>query len=507
MKKMKVMIGYPPLPSPKGVPLLSQNRQFQWFNAPTYIYPMIPAYAATMLKNEGFEVVWADGIAEEWSQDKFLEVLEEEQPDILMVESKTPVIERHWKFLNYIKSQPEFKNIKTVLVGDHVTALPEESLKNSAVDYILTGGDYDFGLLNLADHFAKGESLEPGVYWREKVKTGSKSKEVIKNTGPFQVKHSLEEVPVIDRELTHWWLYAYKNGNYKYTPGTYTMIGRDCWWRRNGGCTFCAWTSIYPTFRTAPVKTMLKEVENAIKLGVKEVFDDTGTFPIGKWLEDFCKAMIKKGYHKKIAISCNMRAKGLTKEQYQLMGQAGFRFLLYGLESASQRTLDMLNKGTQWDDIVTATRWASDSGLSPHITCMVGYPWETKEEAQSTINLSRELFDKGYVKTLQATIVIPYPGTALFKQCQKEGWLLYGHKWSEYDMRKPVMKSPIPLKEINRLTQSLYKSFLTPRFIWREISSVRNLQDIKYLLNAGWRVLGHLKDFMAPKRLPKEETT
>ena len=44
---MKVMIAYPPIPTDKGVPLLSQNRQFQYFNNPTFIYPVIPAWAAT----------------------------------------------------------------------------------------------------------------------------------------------------------------------------------------------------------------------------------------------------------------------------------------------------------------------------------------------------------------------------------------------------------------------------------------------------------------------------
>ena len=59
---MKIAIAYPPLESKKGTPLLSQNRQFQWFHNPTYIYPMVPATAATMLKNAGYEVVWLDGI-------------------------------------------------------------------------------------------------------------------------------------------------------------------------------------------------------------------------------------------------------------------------------------------------------------------------------------------------------------------------------------------------------------------------------------------------------------
>jgi hypothetical protein len=64
---MKVTISYPPLASSKGIPLLSQNRQFQWFKSPTYIYPVVPAYAASLLKSNGFNVVWDDGIAEDLS--------------------------------------------------------------------------------------------------------------------------------------------------------------------------------------------------------------------------------------------------------------------------------------------------------------------------------------------------------------------------------------------------------------------------------------------------------
>ena len=68
---MKIAICYPPLPCEKGVPLLSQNRQFQWFSRPTYIFPVVPATAATMLKKEGHEVLFLDGIAAELSPEEF----------------------------------------------------------------------------------------------------------------------------------------------------------------------------------------------------------------------------------------------------------------------------------------------------------------------------------------------------------------------------------------------------------------------------------------------------
>lgn len=70
---MKIAVSYPPLENVKGTPLLGQNRQFQWFNSPTYIYPMVPAYAATLLKSKGYEVIWNDAIAEEWTFQEYLD--------------------------------------------------------------------------------------------------------------------------------------------------------------------------------------------------------------------------------------------------------------------------------------------------------------------------------------------------------------------------------------------------------------------------------------------------
>jgi len=497
---MKIAIGYPPFDDIKGTPLLSQNRQYQVFHHPTYIYPVVPATAATLLKKAGYEVVWLDGIAEKWDYQKWLSEIKKDKPDVVVMETKTPVIKRHWKIVNELKSlTTNHWSPITALVGDHVTALPEESFKNSRVDYVLTGGDYDFLLLNLAKTLQTPNSelrtslLEPGIYYRD----GQK----IKNTGQFQLNHDLNKLPFIDRELTRWKLYAFENGNYKRTPGTYIMAGRDCWWRKNGGCKFCAWTVLYPTYRVRKPENVLNEIGELIeKYKIKEVMDDTGTFPAGEWLWEFCQGMIKRGYHRKIYFDCNLRFGALTKDDYKLMAKAGFRFLLYGLESANQGTVDRLNKGIKIAKIEEELKIAKeankevDGHLEPHVTCMVGYPWESKREAEKTIEMTRNLFDKGLIDTLQATIVIPYPGTALFKECQKNGWLK-AKDWDKYDMSQPVMKTPMEDGEVLALTQGIYKSFMTTRFILRKIISIRNIDDLKFLWRAGKAVLGHLTDF------------
>jgi radical SAM superfamily enzyme YgiQ (UPF0313 family) len=516
----KITISYPPLPNEKGIPLLTQNRQFQWFNNPTYIYPMVPSYAASLLQEHGYNVMWDDGIAEELTQDDWLERIKIFNPDLVVFESKTPVIRRHWKLIEVMKK--ELPKTKIILIGDHVTAMPEESMQNSLVDFVATGGDYDFLALNIANHINHGEKLESGIWYREQSGVGSresgeKNKNSTnsklpttnyqlqtKNTGHFLLNHDLDDLPLIDRDLTKWQLYAYKNGNYKRTPGTYTYAARDCWW---GRCAFCSWTTLYPgkDYRKHSAKRMLDEIGILIeKYKVKEIMDDSGTFPVGPWLKEFCEGMIERGYNKKIKIDCNMRLKALNQEEYNLMGKAGFRFILYGLESANQKTLDHINKNLKVEEIEKGVKMAKKGGLEPHITTMMGYPWETKEDAERTIELSKQLFNKGYVDTLQATIVIPYPGTPLYKECKEKGWLLT-EDWDEFDQRMAVMKSPLTEADIKELTQGLYKSFITPKFILRKIIGVRSWSDVTFLFRAGGKVLGHLTDFSSKSSQEKQE--
>ena len=161
-----------------------------------------------------------------------------------------------------------------------------------------------------------------------------------------------------------------------------------------------------------------------------------------------------------------------------------------------------MDKGGRVEEFEETMRMCKGAGMEPHVTCMVGYPWESKADAQRTIDLTRRLFDKGYLDSLQATIVIPYPGTPLFQQAQENGWLKTTD-WDRYDMREPIMKTPMGDEEIMELTQGIYKSFLTPRFILRKAASVRNWDDAKFLATAGMRVVGHLMDFS--KKQPNEK--
>ena len=461
---MRIAIAYPPLKSEKGVALLTQNRQFQWFSRPTYIFPVVPATAATMLKNAGHEVLFLDGIAAELAPEEFDARLAAFKPDYVVIETKTPVVKRHWAWI-------AAHDYKVIMVGDHVTALPQESIEKPGVWAIIPGGDWDYGLVDFLNGDRHG-----GVY-------------------PFALRETLKDSPWIDRDLVHWELYAKKNGNFRRTPGTYIMSGRDCW---HGKCTFCSWTTLYPKYRTRDPIDVVDEIEMLVtKYGVKEIMDDSGSFPVGEFLTTFCNEMIRRGLPKKVRIDCNMRFGRLTYDDYVLMRKAGFQFVLFGVESANQYTLDRFVKKLKVEDVEKGCEWAHKAGLNVHVTFMFGHAWEGKPEIANTVRLARKLLAKGWASTLQCTLTIPYPGTPLFKELEQADGLVT-KDWDEYDMRRAITKTPLVTEaEIKCAIQEVYRGFLQPRALWHRLTSTRTLFDFGFYYRGVRSLIGHLVDFKA----------
>jgi radical SAM superfamily enzyme YgiQ (UPF0313 family) len=130
---------------------------------------------------------------------------------------------------------------------------------------------------------------------------------------------------------------------------------------------------------------------------------------------------------------------------------------------------------------------------------MFGYPWETKEDAMKTVNTARFLLKKAHAKTWQVTIVIPYPGTQLFEQAKQNGWLKT-EDWERYDMREPILRTPMKEEEVMEIVQGLYKVAFDPEFIMRKILSIRSVRDVKFMVRGAKNIFGHVKDF-SPNQL------
>ncbi len=464
--------------------MLTQNRQFQWFHEPSYLYPCVPASAATLLSAMGHEVAWIDCIAEQRSAADFLRYVEAFRPDLIAMETKTPVVRQHWDWSRRIKAVSP--RTQVVLMGDHITGQPEETIRQSTVDFALVGGDYDFSLRRLVSHLEGQAELGPGFVTR------SADGEPVSTGAPVQ-EGDLESLPFMDRHLTNAHLYFEK---WKLRlPFMWTMAGRDCPY---GRCTFCSWTVTYPKFRTVSPERLAEEMSFLVREhGARNIFDDTGALPTGNWLIRLCDEMIARKLPDQIVFDCNFRFDYLTTKNAPLMRRAGFRKLIVGIESASERTIDVLDKSLTRERILEGARIARENGLQLHLTCMVGYPWETREDALETLNLAKYLLHEGLAHHLQATVVMPYPGTPLFDLCQRMGWIRFDPTdYDRYDMTEPAcVLTDMSQEEVVQLAGQFYKLYLHPRFLMHQLKNLKSAEDLDYMTRGVSAIWGHIKDF------------
>jgi radical SAM superfamily enzyme YgiQ (UPF0313 family) len=75
---------------------------------------------------------------------------------------------------------------------------------------------------------------------------------------------------------------------------------------------------------------------------------------------------------------------GFTRERVRRMAAGGCRLLVFGLESASQRMLDRMAKGTRFSDTERILGECADAGIAVNLQTFVGFPGETEDDARAT---------------------------------------------------------------------------------------------------------------------------
>jgi radical SAM superfamily enzyme YgiQ (UPF0313 family) len=133
---------------------------------------------------------------------------------------------------------------------------------------------------------------------------------------------------------------------------------------------------------------------------------------------------------------------------------------------------------------------------------MVGFPWETKEDASGTLMLAKKLMEDGLADVLQSTIVIPYPGTKLYNQALEFDWFRIDPKdYERYDMTEPILKTQdMTPKEVVKICDEIYRIYLSPKYILRRFrKSLTSKDDLMLNMKGIKAVLGHVKDFASIK--------
>jgi radical SAM superfamily enzyme YgiQ (UPF0313 family) len=406
-------------------------------------------------------------------------------------ESTTPVMKFYWRQIARLKES--LPDCILVMTGYQSMRQPDESMFNSPADVIITSNHVDFVLKKFADYVADHKD------WRESCKLeglyirGAGNK--LRSTGHYRQVEPLDQSPDIDRDLVQWKDYAYENGNFLNTPGTYaTSVIRDCTF---GKCTFCRYNGPDMTFSTRSVSRSLDEYQRLIEqYGAREIFDDSGVWYRGEQAREFARGIIDRGLHKKDCyFGFNTRFGYLDEETVKLLAKANFRFVLLGLESGSNETLRRLNKGYSIDAVEQNLTILSKYGLHPHITIMVGYYWETREMLDETLSVVKRLMFEGKARTLQVTICVPLDFTPYHQECIREGVLLTDD-YDDFDMSKVIVRTPMPHSEYYKAIGDILGVATDPRFVARQLRFLTRMdqRDWKFLFVYGFRALRRVRN-------------
>jgi len=161
------------------------------------------------------------------------------------------------------------------------------------------------------------------------------------------------------------------------------LQSRGCYW---GKCTFCTHSFIYGhRYGKQRTEQMVNELES---LGKKYktkyfTFSDEAVSPHS--LNDVSEEIIKRDVDIK-SLALLKFEKVMDQELFKKMKQAGFIFLMYGLESANDRVLSLIDKGTDQKTERAVLEKSHKAGIWNHSFMFFGFPTETRDEAQDTIN-------------------------------------------------------------------------------------------------------------------------
>jgi hopanoid biosynthesis associated radical SAM protein HpnJ len=324
--------------------------------------------------------------------------------DLAVLHTSTPSFASDVKVAERLKA--ENPSLKVGLIGAKVAVQAEESLRDAPVVDFVARNEFDFTVKEVAE--GRDFAGIKGLSWRNRdgALVHNPERPVLEDMDALPFVS-----PVYRRDLDYT---KYFIGYLKH-PYVSLYTGRGC----KSRCTFCLWPQTVGghRYRTRSVGHVMEEIRyiKAEFPGLKEIFfdDDTFTDDLPR-AEAIAREMGRLG----VTWSCNAKA-NVPRPTLEVLKDNGLRLLLVGYESGNQQILHNIKKGMRVDVARRFTKDCHELGIAIHGTFILGLPGETKETIEETIRFAVE----ANPHTVQVSLAAPYPGTFLYDQAVREGWL------------------------------------------------------------------------------------
>lgn len=417
--------------------------------------PLGLAYVASYLKAKGHRVRVLDGIVEPRPLHEIAGIAREY--DFVGITVISSYVVRVVELIKTLKDSGISAPI--VVGGPHATAAPETLLKSGA-DYAVIGEGEE-----TMHELAAGRNPEEikGL----KFYAGRKN---LVSTGRRRLIEPLDEIPMPARELLPMHRYHTSIARASAEPSHSMMGSRGCL----GRCTFCSRMTFGARVRYFSTERVIEEFFL--------LRDRYGAREVAVWDDDFaadphaavrvCERLIRKGFDRPWSASVCIQT--INRELLKTMQRAGCNYIAYGVESGSQRMLDRLKKNITKDQIREVIRMTKQLGVPIRAYFILGFPGETPEEMDQTIEFARELD----VDLASFTMFIPLPGTREYLRAQESGSFDPGYFFKmmipeiNFPDRPVYVPEGLTAGRLMKIHQQAYnRVYLRPKVIIRKLGA------------------------------------
>jgi radical SAM superfamily enzyme YgiQ (UPF0313 family) len=389
------------------------------------------AYVASYLRQHGYDVTIIDAIGAGLNQ--YWEI--EEHPGYICqglrhseligrIPADTDVIgfsamfSGEWPIQRSLLTdiRARFPNALIAAGGEHITALPEYSLRDCPALDVCVRGEGEHIFYELVECWSQHRSFAEvsGIAYL------SPGGEYVSNGGLPRVK-DVSNIPWPywpDGYLEQFWS-AGKSYGVCTERDMPMLISRGCPFQ----CTFCSspqmWTTLYKLRDVDDVIAEIKHCQEKYHITAVQLYDLTAITK-RSWTVEFCQRLLAEGIQLKWSLPSGTRSEALDRETLELLRKTGCNYLVYAPESGSPATLKLIKKKIQLPRLTESIREAKRQGLVLRANLIIGFPGETRADIFQTLRYGLKLAAYG-VDESSTNVFSPYPGSEIFHNLTSAG--------------------------------------------------------------------------------------
>ena len=431
--------------------------------------PLWCALIAAFVRQRGYSVGIIDAEAENWSPEYTAEKVAQYNPlltDIIVLgsnpsASSTPKMTAAGEVATALKKKAP--NIKTIFGGLHPSALPEQTLREEAADFVCQGEGF-YTILQLLEVLKSGK--EPGAYQIPGLLYTQNGKAISNPRAPLV---NPDELPFVawdllpmDKYRAHnWHCFDHIDQRQPYAV-MYTNLGCPF------NCSYCNIHALYsgkPGIRFRNPEKVVEDIDFLVKnykIRNLKIIDELFALRQSH-VTHICDLIIQGGYD--LNMWAYARVDTVNEPLLKKVKQAGINWLCYGFESASDIVRKGVGKKTEQDKIKRAIEMTRSAGIYILANFIFGLPDDNFETMQATLDMAKE-FNFEYVNFY---VAMAYPGSRLYEEAIKQGIKL-PKKWHDYgqfaEEALPMPTKYLSAQDVLRFRDNAFKEYFSnPKYI------------------------------------------